>query len=375
MRALRAFLFASLSVAALPLSGCDESVGKPHDGAGGSGSGGGSSINEGTELTVDVPETDRVYIDLAKAAVVTPADGTASLDWDLALSGYDVLTNSGPSGPGNGSAFGPLDAVEIQADTRPVVPFVTPDTTGGAFLDWWKYDNIEHVIWSRYHIYGVQDGARLWKVQVLTFYGEEQGAPVSARYQVRYAEVLNGSALPITTITNIDGTAGGPSPLDTTPSDCLDLDKGALIPLTPAEAITSKAWHLCFRRSVISVNGEFGGPRGVTAVDMDAAQTEGETLEAVKVRTADTELPRLQGIDYAALTSPELVYRGDRIVTAFSDLWVLPGTKPPKLRDAAWLVVGADGTSNYVVVFNKFEGATEKTPGRVTMHSKAVSSM
>jgi len=206
MRALRAFLFASLSVAALPLSGCDESVGKPHDGAGGSGSGGGSSINEGTELTVDVPETDRVYIDLAKAAVVTPADGTASLDWDLALSGYDVLTNSGPSGPGNGSAFGPLDAVEIQADTRPVVPFVTPDTTGGAFLDWWKYDNIEHVIWSRYHIYGVQDGARLWKVQVLTFYGEEQGAPVSARYQVRYAEVLNGSALPITTITNIDGT-------------------------------------------------------------------------------------------------------------------------------------------------------------------------
>lgn len=372
MRLLRRTLISLAFCAALiPLSGCDESVGTPPAGTG-AGTGGQDALNEGTELTVDVPETGRVYIDLAKAAVVTPKDGPNSLEWSLAMSGYDVLTNSGPSGPGDGSAFGPLDSVEIQADTKPVVPFVTPDTTGGAFLDWWKYDNVEHVIWSRYHLYGIKDGARYWKVQVITFYGVQQGAPVSALYQIRYAEVKNGSVGPTTTLTDIDGTAGGPSPLDSTPSDCLDLDTGALIPLTPAEAIASTAWHLCFRRSIINVNGEYGGPKGVLAVDLDAAQTEGETLEAVKMKTADSELPRFDALDDLILGAPGLVYRGDHIVTAFTDLWTLPGSSPPALRDAAWLVIGPDGTSNYVIVFNKFEGATTKTPGKVTMHIKAV---
>lgn len=366
------FILSFLSAAALPLSGCDESVGAPAGGTASAGAGAGSSINEGSELTVDVPETERVYIDLAKPAVVTPADGPSSLEWGLAMSGYDVLTNSGPSGPGAGSAFGPLDTVEIQADTRPVVPFVTPDTTGGAFLDWWKYDNTAHVIWSRYHIVGVKDKDRLWKVQVLTFYGEQAGAPVSALYQIRYAEVTSGGSSPTVTLTNIDGTAGGPSPPDSAPSDCLDLDKGAIIPLTPPQAVTSTTWHLCFRRNIISVNGEFGGPKGVLAVDLDAASTEKETLDEVKARTADNELPRFEAIDYAALTAPDLVYRGDRIITAFTDLWVLPGTSPPALRDASWLVMGPDGTSNYVMVFNKFEGATQASPGKVTMHIKAV---
>jgi hypothetical protein len=105
---------------------------------------------------------------------------------------------------------------------------------------------------------------------------------------------------------------------------------------------------------------------------MDAAKTEGETLDAVKARTPDSELPRFVAADYAALTAPDLVYRGDRIVTAFTDLWLEPGSSPPAPRDASWLVIGPDGASNYVLVFNKFEGATEKTPGEVTLHIKAV---
>ncbi len=177
---------------------------------------------------------------------------------------------------------------------------------------------------------------------------------------------------PTTTLVDIDGTAGGPSPLDTTPSDCLALDTGKLLSLTPAEALTSTAWHLCFRRAIINVNGDYGGPKGASAVDMDAAQTESETLDSVKAKTAASELARFDAVDYAALTAPGLVYQGDHIVTAFTDLWTLPGSSPPALRDAAWLVIGPDGTSNYVIVFNKFEGATAKTPGRVTMHVKPV---
>jgi hypothetical protein len=319
-----------------------------------------------------VPESGRVYLDLATPAVITPADGEPSTDWDLALSGYDVLTNSGPSGPGNGSAFGPLDPIEFLGDVVPVVPFLSPDTTGGAFLDWWKYDNTEHIIWSRYHVYGIKDGDRLWKVQVLSFYGVEQGAPVSALYQARYAEVLAGGPGPVTTLTAIDGTAGGPSPPETAPSDCLDLDSGALIPLTPPEALASKAWHLCFRRSEIAVNGEYGGPKGVLAVDIDAASTAKETLAEVKAKTAESELPRFEGIDQATLTAPELVYRGDRIVTAFTDQWIAPDPAPAAPKDAAWFIMGADGESKFLLRFDRFEGPTDKSPGKVTLRVKTV---
>jgi hypothetical protein len=377
MRASSALVFAALLFA-----GCSEEVGdastsstssaSPTGGAAGGTTTGTPGLNEGTELSFEVPEADRVYIDLAKPEVVTPADGESSLDWDLALTGYDVLTNSGPSGPGGGSGFGPLDPIEFLGDVVPVVPFLSPDATGGAFLDWWKYDNAAHVIWSRYHVYGIKDGTRLWKVQILSFYGDEQGTPVSALYQIRYAEVFEGSAGPVQTLTKIDGTAGGPSPSETTPSDCLDLASGALIPLTPAEAQASTAWHLCFRRSEIFVNGEVGGPKGVLAVDIDAKKTAGESLAEVKTRSAESELPRFESIDWATLTAPDLVYRGDRIVTTFTDLWLEPGASPPAPKDVAWLVVGADGKTNFLLRFDRFEGPTDKSPGKVTMRVKTV---
>jgi hypothetical protein len=356
---------------AILLAGCSEEVGGAAGDPAGAGAGSASG-NEGTELIVDVPESGRVYLDLAAAKVITPANDGGSTDWHLALSGYDVLTNSGPSGPGEGSAFGPLDPIDFLGDVAPVVPFLAPDTTGGAFIDWWKYDNTAHVIWSRYHVYGVKDGARLWKVQILSFYGEEQGAPVSALYKARFAEVLATGLGPITTLSNIDGTAGGPSPPTTAPSDCLDLDSGALIPLTPPEALASKAWHLCFRRSEIAVNGEYGGPRGVLAADIDAAKTSGETLEEIKAKSADTELARFEGIDSAALTAPEITYRGDRIVTAFTDQWVEKGSDPPAPRDSAWFIMGPDDASKFLLRFEKFEGATAKSPGKVTLRVKTV---
>lgn len=367
---MRAFF--ALVFAAPLLAGCSEEVGGTTTGSPGGTTTGGPQVNEGTELSFDVPETARVYVDLAEPAVIAPADGEASLDWDLALTGYDVLTNSGPSGPGDGSGFGPLDPIEFLGSVVPVVPFLAPDATGGAFLDWWKYDNTEHVIWSRYHVYGVKDGARLWKVQILSFYGEQQGAPTSGLYQARFAEVFEGSVGPVTTLTKIDGTAGGPSPPPTAKSDCLNLDSGALIPLTPGEAQASTAWHLCFRRSEIFVNGEEGGPKGALAVDIDAKQTAGESLAEVKAKTAETELARFEGIDHATLTAPDLVYRGDRIVTTFTDLWLEPGADPPAPKDVAWLVVGANGTSNFLLRFDRFEGATAKSPGKVTMRVKTV---
>jgi hypothetical protein len=59
-------------------------------------------------------------------------------------------------------------------------------------------------------------------------------------------------------------------------------------------------------------------------------------------------------------------------VTTFTDLWLEPGANPPAPKDVAWLVVGADGTTNFLLRFDGFEGPTAKSPGKVTMRVKTV---
>ncbi|MBC7017941.1 hypothetical protein, partial [Salmonella enterica] len=94
-------------------------------------------------------------------------------------------------------------------------------------------------------------------------YGVRDGAPTSALYRVRWAEVTAAGSGPVNELADLDGTAGGPQGKPDAKSECLDLGTSARTMLTTAEARASSAWHLCFRRQDISVNGEVGGPRGV----------------------------------------------------------------------------------------------------------------
>lgn len=48
--------------------------------------------------------TDWVYFSFDSGRVVTPADPATSLEWDIAFHMWDVRTNSGASGPGQGGA-------------------------------------------------------------------------------------------------------------------------------------------------------------------------------------------------------------------------------------------------------------------------------
>lgn len=330
----------------------------------------GDSFATGAQLKVPVG-TSRVYVKLADPpAIVTPAgDGKTDTTWDLAFEGLDVFTNSGPSGSGSGQAFGPLDAIVFIGDTAPEAPFLTSDQTGGAFLRWYFYEGApNHALDSRYHIYGVRDGAKTYKVQIITYYGDLNGAPTSARYHVRWADVDGGA---VHDVADIDGTANGKTTdNDDVPTDCLDLGTAVKTPLTAAQARASSAWHLCFRRQSISVNGEQGGPRGVGAIDLDADKTATETLVQVANKTPESEQARFDATNAASFAG--LTFRGDRIVSAFTDLWIERGSNPPAPRKDAWLVVGANGTSNYLVGFAGFEGATTTSPGTVVMRVKPV---
>lgn len=361
--------------ATLGVAACSEDVGAKSTSTSGSDAGadgGGEAFTVGDELRVAVPESGRAYVKLASpAAVVTPGDPKTDKTWDLAFEGADVFTNGGASGPGAANAFGPLDAVVFLEDVAPPVPFTTTDATGGAFLRWYFYEGApNHALHSRYHVYGVKDGSRTFKVQILGYYGERDGAPVSGLFQVRWAEVTASGSGPIQEAKNVDGTAGGAQGGADAPGECLDLGTGGRMMLAPSVARTSNTWHLCFHRETVSVNGELGGPRGVGAIDLDADQTASETLTQVVNRDEATEKPRFDAIDASKLAG--LPYRGDRVVSAFSSLWTERGVSPLTPRKNAWYVLGADGKSKYLVGFARFEGATATSPGTLVMRVKSV---
>ena len=315
----------------------------------------------------------RVYVKLASPpAIVAPADPKTDRGWDLAFEGLDVLTNSGPSGGGSCAAFGPLETIVFLDSVAPTVPFLAPDTTGGAFSRWWFYGGAaaNHALYSRYHNYGIQDGAKQYKVQVLNYYGVRDGAPTSALYRVRWSEVTAAGPGPTKDIADLDGTAGGTQGGADAKSECLDLGTSVRTMLTPAEARASSAWHLCFRRQDINVNGEIGGPRGVGAIDLDAAKTSTEKLTDILNKSNESEQPAFDAVNAGALAGQ--TYRGDRIVSAFGALWLERDVSPPTPSKTGWLVVGADGKSKYLVGFGSFEGATATSPGTIVMGVKAV---
>lgn len=350
------------------LLACDETSAGSRADAGPAGDGGPADFSSGTELTVDVSADGKSYVRLEDPSVLG-AEAAATADWDLALSGYNVFTNSGPSGPGQAAAFGPLDTAVFLSDQAPQTPFLTQDKTGGAFVGWYYYDGDSHYLYGRYHTFGVKDGARLWKVQIITYYGERNGGPVSALYKIRYAEL--GQSPGATQTILLDGTAGGANAPASAPSGCVDLGSGELIQLTPTEAAQSSAWHLCARRDAIAVNGGISGPRGVTSTDLDSAKSPTESLSDLKTRTEASTQAAFDAITAESFTNAQFVVDGP--VSAFRDLWIDRANSPPTSGYGAWVVRSAKSAQLYLVAFPEFTGATANTPSQVTLSIKKVS--
>jgi hypothetical protein len=357
---------------ALPLLGVfgcsSERVGRDDPNAAG-----GSTQAEAGLIEVSVGPESRTFVELSGPSVVElEGDGSKSLAWDLAIQGRDVFTNGGISGPGNSRAFGPLAPPTFLSDTAPDVPLLLEDRAGGALLDWYDYGSETHQLFSRYHVYGLRDAGRLFKLQVLSYYGEQLGAPVAALYRIRYAEVQESGVGVTQELAEIDATTGGDATDDQQPSACVDLDSGSVTPLTPEQAARSEGWHVCFRRESIAVNGGLSGPRGVEAVDLEADQTATETEDEIQARTSDSEQPRFDRVDYEALTLGSLGWATDGVTTAFARRWLQPGTDPLQLSDSVWLVLAADGSSNYLMKFESLSGDLGIETATLSLRAKAV---
>jgi hypothetical protein len=335
--------------------------------------GAGHASTDGKGLQLSIDGEHRTFVELATPSVVeVDGVGDHSILWDIALQGRDVFTNGGISGPGHGSAFGPLSAPTYLSDTAPEVPLMLEDRAGGAFIDWYYYGGSTHQLFSRYHVYALRDGDRFFKLQILGYYAEQLGAPVSALYRVRYAEVTDAGVLETHELTSIDATAGGSEDNHDEASACLGLDTERLTSLTPAEAVESSDWQLCFRRASIAVNGGLSGPRGVLAVDLQADQIADETEDDVQARTADGESSLFDAVDFTTLTDAALDYRADGVVTAFAQRWLEPGSEPLAVRDYVWLATGADGASKYLLKFADLAGDPASEPSTLHLDAKPV---
>jgi hypothetical protein len=356
---------------ALAAVGC----GGDDQGSANRGQGGATAASLGTELRFEVERDVPSLVQLSSARVIA-ADGDprTSSDWDLAFQGWEVSTNGGVSGLGQGAAFGPLPFTYFVAGEDPTdVPFLIKDKAGGAFRSWYLYDGGSHALYSRFHRFGVRRGARFWKLQILGYYGEVQGAPISGLYQLRYAEVTPDGSRPIVLVSDLDARGGGLEGDSAQPATCLSLDSGEQRSLTDEAALRSHDWDLCFRRDAVRVNGELSGPAGVTAVDLDAASTSAELPELVKARTRDSEAAAFEAVDYATLSAPTLEYRGDQPVSVFTDQWIDRSQQPPALaQDSNWLVVGADGQSRYLVALTGLEHSTAEAAGTVVLRVRQV---
>ncbi|HWA70849.1 MAG TPA: HmuY family protein [Polyangiaceae bacterium] len=326
----------------------------------------------GTLLSVPVPSSGEALVALATPAVLpVVGEERPAFGWDLGFRGLEVFTNGGVSSSGAGAAFGLLSLPTFLSDTAPAVPFLSADQAGGAFRRWYAYDSENHLILSRFHRYGVHAAGRLFKVQLLGYYGGRSG-DTSARYSLRFAEFSDGAALPTRELTEIDGSAAGDPSNPSTESSCVDLGTGTVLSLTPAQALARTDWHLCFRRDAVSVNGGAGGPGGVAALDLDAESSDTESVESLRAMTPEAELARFDALSSDELTNALPAFQTDRVVTAFSDRWLVPSAMPPEPAAGVWLVVGADGISHYLLIFERFQGASAASPGTVTLRVKAV---
>ncbi|HHI94473.1 MAG TPA: hypothetical protein ENK04_13330 [Gammaproteobacteria bacterium] len=123
---------------------------------------------------------------------------TAASDWDIKVEAagqsWNIWTNGGVSGSGNGGAFGSFDATSIVNYTSGTVTvsgtgirrMYGQDSAGGLFKDntWYAYSlEGNNKLWPNYRVYAIDTGTDQYKLQILSFYDD---AGVSGMIKIRY---------------------------------------------------------------------------------------------------------------------------------------------------------------------------------------------
>ena len=113
------------------------------------------------------------------------------LDWDLHFSGYIIRLNGGISGSGQGGAFPAYQTDQTFEDIAEAMGFgYFADKSGSAFSsdtgEWYSYDSTTHVLSTRNHVYVIDTGTGFYKMQLISYYREVEGSPVSGFITFRW---------------------------------------------------------------------------------------------------------------------------------------------------------------------------------------------
>ena len=154
-----------------------------------------------TTVSLDVG-MGKVYFDFSSGNQVFPMDPANSTDWDLMFHGYEILQNSGPNGIGECGAFqaygelsDPTDIDELTTVPAgaPFFPDFVSSVFNGSLTDdsklWYDYDPQTHTLTSKGHVYVIDVGGAVYKMQIVSYYADVGGAPVSAHYTFIWKEL------------------------------------------------------------------------------------------------------------------------------------------------------------------------------------------
>jgi len=128
-----------------------------------------------------------------------------TIDWDIKIEvtgqAWNIWTNGGVSGRGDGGAFGPFNTADIadyiNGQNSPggtnITGMYEQDSSSGLFKDntWYAY-NLEgnSKLWPNYRVYAIDTGAGFYKAQLLSYYDQ---AGVSGNHTLRYAPLAEAN--------------------------------------------------------------------------------------------------------------------------------------------------------------------------------------
>lgn len=258
----------------------------------------------------------RVCYNIASDENVDCDDGSDAWDLMVEIDGRDfnIWTNGGVYGTGEGAALGPFPQSELnQFESLGQVPGWFADVIGGIFVDapWQSYDVMgTHDISANGRVYAIDTGNDVYRFQITSYYTNGE----SGRLNIRFASLEDDPSNAVTM--TIDATAGGFGTGTDNPANkftYLDLDTATILDLTDEEARTNTEWDVGFKRFDVIVNGGISGSgsaKGALAVDSEGFyDADGNPIRAAFESLDDTAM---QNAFESSIDETALHYVSDR---------------------------------------------------------------
>lgn len=234
-----------------------------------------AELGTDTGLIVDASDAESwTYLSIENG-VVSPADPSASLDWDLAFSRTLVRTNSGTSGMGVGGAQEAEAGFEATTESPTSgfymdmsVPLPGPPGSGEVsanplLSEWYDYDPSDHSVSPKATAYLVRSASGAYaKLRILAW--------TEGQYRLELEAVTGSPNRYELEVNASEATA------------YIDLGLGAVVEADPE----GLGWDLAITRTVFQTNSGVSGPgaAGVSETELDADLGSIESFPAGMVR-------------------------------------------------------------------------------------------